>query len=119
MGDSETGGDGSVQWTVDVDHVKKDPSGHSRVKCIDVGAHGHHQEGYDGDGDPGDVMTVSIKAPQGKTASGLLNYLKNTGLTIDGDRVYFNIAIEQNNGDQVRLSWGNSNHKKTSPPPMP
>jgi len=120
MGDSETGGDGSVQWDVKVAKVRKKPNGDPDVTNEPTGGgNGHHHKGIDDEGNPGANMTVSIEVPQGRSAQDFLNYLRGTGgLTTDGNRVYFNIKIESNNTDQVRISWGSSNNVKAAPPPM-
>jgi hypothetical protein len=118
MGDSETGGDGSVQWKIDVNRVRK-KNGKSQVESKDVGD-GHHQSGIDEDGADGEIMTVSIEAPTGYDASDFLKHLKAGGLNVDPfeNRVYFNIRIEKDNGNQVRLSWGNSQNKRNNPAPL-
>ena len=116
MSDSETGGDRSVGWNLVVDRVRK-AGGVSQVTSQDVGQ-GHQQSGTDENGAPGEVMTVSVEKPRGTTAADFLNYLKSGGLQIAGDRVHLNIWIEDNNTDQVRLSWGNSSHKEGAPTPF-
>lgn len=117
MSDSETGGDGSVAWNLKVDRVRK-VGGVSQVTSQDNGG-GHHQSGTDENGAPGEIMTVSIEVPRGQSANDFLDYLRNRGLTIAGDRVYLNIRIESDNTDQVRLSWGNSPHRQPNPAPFP
>jgi hypothetical protein len=120
MGDSETGGDGSVQWNVAVAKVRKKSNGDPDVTNEPTGGgNGHHQGGIDEDGVAGDNMTISVRVPQGKTAANFLAYLQATGLAISGNRVYFNIKIEANTHDQVRVSWGSSNNVMSTPLPMP
>ena len=118
MGDSETGGDGSVQWKVEVDRVRRRPNGDPEVRNESKGPLGHHQSGIDEDGADGEIMTVSIEAPRTSNAPAFLAYLTGGGLQVDGNRVYFNLRIEEHNDNQVRLSWGGSYFKKVNPAPL-
>jgi hypothetical protein len=119
MGNQETGGGGSVTWIVDVDRVKK-RNGRPDVRSEDKGQDGFLQSGTDEEGAPGEVMTVSVKAPVGRDARQLLDYLQSVGLQMDAfeNRVYFNIRIEPNNPDQVRLSWGGNANRRDQPAPL-
>jgi hypothetical protein len=107
-GDANTGGGGSVYWTVMTNSLEITDSD---IKRSDKASVLFHQEGSDKDGDINTDFTVSIKAPRGETAAQFLERLKQE-LTVDKDRVYFNLAIEDAK-DQVRVSWGrqNPNHR--------
>src|SRR5580765_2764195 len=113
MADQGTGGDGSVFWSIDADNVRQHESKHE-----DGGRLKHH--GVDKTGLPGkDWFTVSIEVPlalNGDVQAYLaaLSDPKNPlGLRHDDrdpGRIYFNLPIEKMNHDQIRVSWGNSNH---------
>jgi hypothetical protein len=111
MSDQNTGGDGSVRWSVDAGEVKH----HVSNQQID-GRFQH--EGVDKTGRPGDWFTVSIKVPRRfKTAQAYLDALTSGdpiwGLKPDPDRqkrVEFNIQIERMTPGQIRVSWGDSEH---------
>jgi hypothetical protein len=112
MADQNTGGDGSVRWSIDADNVKLHESRHS-----DNGRLNHH--GIDRSGTPGkDWFTVSIEVPKqfDGNAAKYLEALKGGGPfglradERDSNRVYFNVPIEKMNHDQMRISWGNSAH---------
>ena len=112
MADQNTGGDGSVRWSIDADNVRVHESRH-----LDNGRLNHH--GVDRTGMPGkDWFTVSIEVPkqfEGDAAK-YLAALKGDGVfglradDRDPGRVYFNLPIERMNHDQIRISWGNSAH---------
>ena len=109
-GDANTGGGGSVYWRVETNSLENTDTD---IKRISKAAVRLCQEGSDKDGDIGTDFTVSIKAPKGETAAQFLERLKQD-LKVDKDRVYFNLAIEDNT-EQVRVSWGavNPNHRGT------
>ena len=96
MGDSETGGGGSVVWRVDANNATK-------VRNMNKGTR-HSQTGHDKD--QGDWFTVSISVPRGVTAK---SYLKKLGFQIDSaeNRVFLNVPIRRD-AKQIRVSWGNS-----------
>jgi hypothetical protein len=111
MADQNTGGDGSVRWSVEADNVRAHESKH-----LDNGRLSHH--GVDRAGTPGkDWFTISIEVPaqfHGDAAQ-YLEALKGEGALglrkdPNDNRVYFNLPIERMNHDQIRLSWGNSAH---------
>ena len=105
MGDNNTGGGGSVQWSIDVKHAGlKAADGTS----TDMGQQNHG--GHDLDGEVGDLFTVSIKVPGGDSAQAYINELK-TKLSPDGNRIFFNLPIEKHD-NQIRVSWGESDHHK-------
>jgi hypothetical protein len=101
MGDNNTGGGGSVRWSINA----------NSVEAADVTGDGpHYLEGHDKDGDVGDFFTVSIRAP--KKYKSAQDYLDDLKLAVDqdpgdGKRIYFNLPIEEH-FDQVRVSWGGS-----------
>src|SRR5262245_23800568 len=109
MSQQQTGGDGSVKWSIDADSVKEHSSTHElsgRLK----------HSGIDKTGNPGDPFTISIKVPSHfKTAEAYLEELRNPksvwGIHPEPNgelRVFFNIPIERMTHDQIRVSWGNS-----------
>ena len=105
MGDSESGGDGSVHWKLEAKNA--DEADHKHIgKKVD-------QRGKDDDGDEGTDFTVSIRRPGNLSQQQFLDHLRSaSGLklsTKDGDRVYFNHPIEHKKA-QIRVSWGDSNH---------
>ena len=104
-GDNNTGGGGSVKWTVHANKVKKTETKDKHTGSDETG--NHEQEGRDQDGDPGEKFTVSIKVPAGKTPE---QFIREFALTEDaGSRVYFNLLIEKEVSDQIRISWGRGN----------
>jgi hypothetical protein len=113
MSDQNTGGDGSVKWSVDAENVKLHESKH-----LDNGRLNHH--GVDRSGVPGkDWFSVSIEIPHflNGDAEAYLAALRDPknplGLRRDDrdpSRIYFNLPIEKMNHDQIRVSWGNSSH---------
>jgi hypothetical protein len=111
MSDQNTGGDGSVRWSVDAGDIKH----HASNQQIN-GSFQH--EGVDKTGRPGDWFTVSIKVPKRfKTPHAYLEALTGGdpvwGLKPGPDkqkRVEFNIQIERMTPGQIRVSWGDSKH---------
>ena len=112
MSDQQTGGDGSVRWSVDADNVK--PGDH---EDSDKGGGKRHQHGVDQSGDVGDWFTVSIKVPAeiGDTNAYLAALRGDDarwGIKRDPNgpsaRIYFNLRIERKTPDQIRVSWGDS-----------
>ena len=106
-GDSNTGGGGSVYWSVDVNNG--DDSKITSVK--DSNGH-HHQRGKDKDGVPGvDYFTVTIRIPQGQQPNVYLGNLRNAiQVTLDNAHVTFPVLIEDlGPGDdhkQINITWG-------------
>ena len=112
MGDSQTGGDGSVQWSVDGTSVADTGPKAPRNQHTNPGKGPHHQDGVDDDGAIGDFFTVSIRVPQGVAVD---EYLRQFVWQVDGRRIWFNLPIEEDplhQPDQVRVSWGDSVHHK-------
>jgi hypothetical protein len=113
MSDQQTGGDGSVRWSVDADNV-------SEVESRHISNGRHQQHGIDKAGDAGDWFTVSIRVPDEiGSVDAYLRALKDGdenllwGIKkdpVDGKRVYFNVRIEKKTHDQIRVSWGASDH---------
>ena len=89
MGDSETGGGGSVQWNYKVKQLKRSSTGHSGGRDT--------LDGADVSGRLGDSFTVSIAWP-GDQAS----FLK--ALSWHGNRVEFDLVITKDK-DQIKISW--------------
>ena len=103
-GDSQTGGGGSVFWSVDVDNVDNNPV---ETTCEDHGGGRYHQRGHDNDGVAGiDKFTISIRIPeQALDAQALLAALQGAD-TSEAGRVKFALPIERHK-DQIRITWGN------------
>ena len=110
MSDTQTGGDGSVKWSIDADNVRDHESKHAENGRLT-------HTGVDRSGRPGkDWFTVSIEVPVqfGGDAAAYLQALKGDGVLglrideRDGNRVYLNLPIERMHHKQVRVSWGNS-----------
>jgi hypothetical protein len=111
MSDQATGGDGSVRWSVSAESVKQHATRYAKAGKVE-------HEGVDDSGEPGDWFTVSVKVPRNfKTVDAYLAALRSEdpvwGLKPDPDkqkRVEFNIQIERMTPEQVRVSWGDSEH---------
>ncbi len=99
----EFGGNGSVEWTIDVDDATRAES----KRKVDS-PRGYIQSGRDEKGDPakGDHFRVSVKAPEGMSAEQFRAELTGR-LLIDNARktVYFYLAIEKEKPGQIRISW--------------
>ena len=93
-GDSNTGGGGSVHWTVNT------PNG--------------GLTGRDPDGQKDTDFTVIIRVRPGMSAAQFAARLRQV-ITPDGDHVYFNLPIEDRGEDppqpQIQVVWGASNGK--------
>jgi hypothetical protein len=99
MGDSETGGGGSVYWNLVANNVL---DGESHDKKV---GNGRQQDGRDLDGAVGDFFTVSIKLPANGSS------VTMTPDPNDRTRVFFNLPIGID-PKQIRISWGVSpNHR--------
>ena len=108
-GDSETGGGGSVRWKVNEGDIKTGATPSDR----DSGSAGNgwHQRGRDNDGEAGTDFTVSIRAPNNMPADVFLGHLRaalapDPNPDVGSARVYFNLPIERNVEDQIRIIWG-------------
>ena len=106
MGLGEFGGNGSVNWVVDVGNARP-----NSVKSNKKGPKGHRQEGTD-ETDPGQVFNITVEIPNTVTAAdNLANELQNMADTVrqghanSGMRVGFNLPIESGNPDQIRITW--------------
>ena len=103
------GGDGSVMWVIDVDHVKDGTTPTSVKK----GDKGHRQEGID-DTDPGQ-FTVWIKLPADPTDKDpFVKALQDAAAEAasGAPKVSFKLRIEQDNHDQIEIKW---NSKSVAP----
>jgi hypothetical protein len=111
MGDNQTGGGGSVYWSVDGKRVDETGPRAPHNKHTGHGNGPHHQDGIDNDGAIGDDFTVSIKVP--KEFDSAEAYLEQFKWQIDqgGKRIYFNLPIEDD-PDQVHVSWGESENRR-------
>jgi len=109
MGLGEFGGNGSVNWVVDVGNAKGVKSG--PAGSTSQGPKPHRQEGTD-ETDPGQVFNITVEIPNTVTAAdNLANELQNMADTVrqgnanSGMRVGFNLLIEPGNRDQIRITW--------------
>lgn len=119
MADQQTGGDGSVSWSVTADEV--DPifvvNNH-----MGPGKGRHFQSGKDESGKVGGWFTVSIRAPEGMSVADYLDALKSGkgDLAIrpgsGPNRVQFKVKIEAYTPDQIRVSWGDRRHRRKKVP---
>jgi hypothetical protein len=115
MSDQQTGGDGSVRWSLVADNVDRTET---TFRHEGEGIGRLHQRGVDRDGKIGDWFTVSIEVPEeiGSVEAYLKALMSGEGLfgikpDPDGEkRVFFNVRIEEYNPDQIRVSWGASVH---------
>jgi hypothetical protein len=122
MSDQQTGGDLSVKWSIDVDNARKNSTDDSGG----TGGGKHHQHGVDEDGAPGDWFTISLKVPTDiGDVQKYLDKLKSNDTTWSiqpdpnyNDRVFFDLKIEGNTHDQIRISWANSNNVIRPPIPI-
>ncbi len=104
----EVGGDSSVKWVVDVDHVR-----HADVKSQGKGAKGHRQEGID-ETDAGEVFTIFIEIPDGSTggdtnanllANGLDAAAKDVKRGGTDGRISFKLPILDHHEHQISIKW--------------
>ena len=120
MGDHNSGGDGSMRWTTEVNRVRK-VDGKPVVTSQAKGPNGWTQSGFDEDekARDGDWITISVQVPKNfKTVDEYLAALKAG----DDDplwgvkrhptqkRIYFNVKVETMEPSQVRISWGGSDN---------
>lgn len=112
MSDQNTGGDGSVRWTIDAENVREH-------RAIRLENNRHEETGVDRSGKPGDWFTISIKVPRDiGSKEEYLRRLREGDLVwgIRGDpdddenRIEFNVRIEEKTPNQIRVSWGSSGH---------
>jgi hypothetical protein len=113
MSDQNTGGDGSVRWTIDAENVREHQVNRRENNS-------HVETGVDRSGKPGDWFTISIKVPREiRSKAEFLARLRDADDKIwsikedpdpDEQRVEFNLRIEPKTPDQIRISWGSSGH---------
>jgi hypothetical protein len=102
----DVGGDGSVKWAVDVDHVRP-----GSVKNNGKGPRGHQQGGID-EVDAGRFFTIYVEVPATDAArtalSGAMQSAATSLTTLppgSGAKVSFSLPIESGNEDQIRIEW--------------
>ena len=93
MGDSQTGGGGSVQWSIDCKHLKE--TGYLPGQKSRHAVWGSCATGREGK----DKFTVSVALPEGVTLEQFKKGLKGVGR-----RVVFKIPINKN-PKQITISW--------------
>lgn len=104
-GDSQTGGGGSVYWTIDVDKLD---FVREETACQDGDGRGRrfHETGRDRDGVTGkDRFTISIKVPDDDKEAAIFRKMLQQASSQRG-RVTFTLPIEDN-PNQIRITWGN------------
>jgi hypothetical protein len=89
LGDSETGGGGSVRWDYNVKKLKRSSTGQSGGRDT--------QDGADVSGREGDSFTVSIAWP-----GDLAGFIR--ALRWQGNRVEFDLIITRDK-DQIKIHW--------------
>lgn len=106
MASSQLGGDGSVKWEINVEHVRS-----GSPKNAAKGPKGHHQEGVD-ETDSGQFFTIYIEVPRDSADKGpLVNGLRAAANSVEaapsgsGAKVSFNLRIEDYNDDQIMVQW--------------
>ena len=111
MGLGEFGGNGSVNWVVDVGNLRAGSDKSGKAGSTSQGPNRHRQEGTD-ETDNGQVFNVTVEIPNNVTdADNLANELQNMADTVrqghanSGMRVGFNLPIELGNRDQIRITW--------------
>jgi hypothetical protein len=101
----DVGGDGSVEWKVFVENVRRDS-----IRNCSIGDRGYEQGGVD-ETDPGD-FTISIKMPAdyrafvetlNRAAAQAKEYAGKTGALVS-----FVLPIEPKNPDQIQVRWRSS-----------
>ena len=92
------GGDGSVAWVADVDHVRQTSPPTSNPK----GQKGHRQQGIDETPDGDQYFTVCIKLPK-VGADKFLQEMR--AAPVANGKICFKLLIESNTPDQVRVEW--------------
>ncbi len=102
----EVGGNGSVQWFVSSDHVRR-----TELRHAARGSKGHEQRGVD-EVDPGEQFTVSIRMPRNASErAALVATLKQLVADAEaspGDssaRITFKLPIEDHRPDQIQILW--------------
>jgi hypothetical protein len=101
MGDNNVGGNGSVEWSVDVDDPKWTIDQPKSPK-------GRRQGGADEGGKDGESFTITIEVPVDTGARD--KFIKDlTDAVADAKggkpKVILNLLIERNNPDQIWIHW--------------
>ncbi len=100
-GYGQVGGNGSVEWTIDV----KDP----KFACSNrVHPHGLRQNGADANGSPGDNFTLSLELPASMESLDEFREYLTTPKNWQADgraRLAIKLQIESHNPDQIKVSW--------------
>lgn len=102
MGGGDFGGNGSVEWKVDVDKadsVVDQPQGSD--------GKGRFQRGVDRatGSEPGNLFEIRIEPPEGMSAADFVPVLASR-LRTAGGKVEFDLVIEAQNPDQIQIRWG-------------
>jgi hypothetical protein len=110
MGDIEVGGDSSVKWKVNADHVRKNAPG-GPPQSNPSGPKGHHQEGVD-EVDAGQYFEISLEVPASVTdKNNLATDLQSAAQAVavtpagSGARVSLLLPIENQNENQIQITW--------------
>jgi hypothetical protein len=97
MGLGQIGGNGSVEWAIDVNQANWHIS-------IPKAPGGVRQGGVDPSAQAGQNFTVSVEPLQGQSPNDLLAALK-AGMHLENGRVEFTHRIEERNPDQIQIRW--------------
>lgn len=103
MAYGEVGGNGSVEWMIEVENPKWTQSQAKLPK-------GHRQAGADQGGHPGQYFTIRLELPQKQTertrlADGLEKAAADARSGAGGTKVTFELVIEHQNRDQIQVEW--------------
>jgi hypothetical protein len=103
MAYGEVGGNGSVEWMIEVESPKWTQSQGKLPK-------GHRQAGADDGGRPGQYFTLRIELPKDpaertKLANGLQQAAADASTGAGGAKVEFALVIEHQNRDQIQIAW--------------
>jgi hypothetical protein len=98
-GDVLVGGNGSVEWSVEVGNA-------NWTLSTPKVAGGHIQAGVEksSSANPGELFSISIRLPT-VNPTAWLDKLKGTNAA--NGRLEFTLPIEKETPDQVRVKWGN------------
>jgi len=101
MGDNNVGGNGSVEWSVDVDDPKWTIDQPKTPK-------GRRQGGADEGGKSGESFTITLEVPIDATMRDIFaKGLDQAVVDVRGgkQKVVLQLAIEQQNPDQIQIHW--------------
>ena len=107
MAGVDIGGDESVMWDVQVDHVRRNPPPRHEPR----GPQGWRHQGVD-ETAPGSTFTITLKMPA--NSGNFVNTLRQAAEDAQrlsgsaGAFISFTLPIEQGNHDQIRVTWNSA-----------